>query len=1094
MRYGIGLDIGIASVGSAVVLLNRDGEPIKIHRLASRIFDAAEVPKTGAPLAQLRREKRGMRRRFRRKRHRKERIINLLYQVFNIDNEYIDNIFSQNNLSDIYQIRCEALDRALTKEESIRLLIHYSQRRGFRSNRKADAGTNGKNEEGLLLGAVSDNTKLMKSKGYRTIGEMLYRDEKFNEFKRNKGGNYSNTFSRADIRDEIEIVFDLQREMGNQGFTKELEDRFIEILFSQRSFDEGPGPGKNSIYSGNQIEKMLGKCTFEPDEYRASKASFTFEYFNLLSKINALKIVSNSGKRNLTIEERQIIKELAFAQKEISYSSIRKALKLNDGEMFNISYILSDDKKQKKTEKPFELRDSVEKKTKFSYLKAYHIFKKAYGNEYDNWDNQKRDVLAYVLTIFKTDRKIRENLIGYGFTEDEISIALTIPSFSKFGNLSVKAMSKMMPYLEEGFLYNEAAEKAGYNFRADDSYAEMYLPANPEKAPELDDITNPVVRRSVAQTIKVVNAIIREMGCSPTYINIELARELSKSHDERNKILKNNNDNKALNDKLMDELRKEFKFGDPKGQDLLKLKLWNEQQGRCMYSGKPIERSRLFEDNYAEIDHIIPYSISFDDSFNNKVLVLAKENRDKGNRIPLQYLSGKDAGDFRIRVETSSLRYRKKQNLLKEALTEDDTEKFKQRNLVDTQYISRFITGYIKKYLKFESDKKVVSVAGAATSYIRKRWGIKKIREDGDTHHAVDACVIACTTQGMIQRIARYSKYKETEYTDENGTIFDLDKKTGELLNRFPMPYPTFHNELKMLTSNDPKRVLSELSLPNYNGSEDLKPIFVSRMTNRKVTGAAHEDTLRKPVIENGESWVVQKVALSSLKLDKDGEIAGYYMPQSDRLLYEALKARLKEFGGKGEKAFDEPFYKPKSDGTPGPLVKKVKTIEKRSLSVPLANNTAAADNGSMVRVDVFYVDGEGYYLVPIYVADTVKKELPSRAIIPYKPYEEWKLMNDKDFVFSLYPNDLIKVTSKKKMKFSLVRKESTLDKEYLAQTEFLYYKGTDISTASIKVINHDNTYMLRGLGVKTLISIEKYEVDILGNIHKVNKEKRMGF
>ena len=310
---------------------------------------------------------------------------------------------------------------------------------------------------------------------------------------------------------------------------------------------------------------------------------------------------------------------------------------------------------------------------------------------------------------------------------------------------------------------------------------------------------------------------------------------------------------------------------------------------------------------------------------------------------------------------------------------------------------------------------KVVSVAGAATSYIRKRWGIKKIREDGDTHHAVDACVIACTTQGMIQRIARYSKYKETEYTDENGTIFDLDKKTGELLNRFPMPYPTFHNELKMLTSNDPKRVLSELSLPNYNGSEDLKPIFVSRMTNRKVTGAAHEDTLRKPVIENGESWVVQKVALSSLKLDKDGEIAGYYMPQSDRLLYEALKARLKEFGGKGEKAFDEPFYKPKSDGTPGPLVKKVKTIEKRSLSVPLANNTAAADNGSMVRVDVFYVDGEGYYLVPIYVADTVKKELPSRAIIPYKPYEEWKLMNDKDFVFSLYPNDLIKVTSKKK-------------------------------------------------------------------------------
>ena len=98
-------------------------------------------------------------------------------------------------------------------------------------------------------------------------------------------------------------------------------------------------------------------------------------------------------------------------------------------------------------------------------------------------------------------------------------------------------------------------------------------------------------------------------------------------------------------------------------------------------------------------------------------------------------------------------------------------------------------------------------------------------------------------------------------------------------------------------------------------------------------------------------------------------------------------------------------------------------------------------------------------------------------------------------FVQSLFfKQALIKVTSKKEMKLSLVRKESTLDKEFRSKCIIAYYKGADISTASIKVINHDNTYVLRGLGVKTLISIEKYEVDVLGNIHKVNKEKRMGF
>lgn len=1090
MKYGIGLDIGIASVGSAVMLLNDKSEPYKIHRLSSRVFDAAEVPRTGASPAQNRREKRGMRRFVRRKRHRKERIRALICKNFGIDDSYIENIFAKPLSGDIYQIRCEALDRILTKDESIRLLIHFSQRRGFRSNRETDASSD--NDAGVLLSAVSDNKRRMEENNYRTIGEMLYRDDKFADNKRNKGGNYTNTFSRADCEKEVQIVFASQRNMGNSLFTEEFEAQFIDILFSQRSFDEGPGG--NSIYSGNQIEKMLCRCSFEPDEYRAPKAAFTFEYFNLMSKINSIRIVSDSGKRCLTRIERNVVRSLAFSQKEVTYASIRKILKLDDKELFNISYAASDAKEKASSEESFALRDFVEKKTKFNYMKAYHIFKKAYGEDYDLWPCIKRDNLAYALTVFKTDSRLRDNLAANGFNEEEIDIALTIPSFSKFGNLSCKAMSKMIPYLEGGYLYSDAAEKAGYNFKADDKCASMYLPADPRKAPELGDIINPVVRRAVSQTIKVVNAIIREMGCSPTYVNIELARELSKSHDERNRILRRNNDNKAQNDEIMDELRKEFKFGNPTGQDLLKLKLWREQQGCCMYSGKPIERSRLFEDNYAEIDHIIPYSISFDDSMANKVLVLAKENRDKGNRLPLQYFKGKAADDFRIRVKTSSLRYRKKQNLMKEKLTKDDEEGFKQRNLVDTQYISRFMTNFIKKYLIFEGEPKVVSVAGAATAYIRKRWGIKKIREDGDTHHAIDACVIACTTQGMVQRIALYSKYRETEYIDGNGEIFDVDRKTGEVKNRFPMPYPTFRHELEMLVSNDPQRILSEKPLPNYDGSEQLKPIFVSRMTNRKVTGQAHEETLRKPVIENGQNYVVQKAPLTSLKLDKNGEIENYYMPQSDRLLYEALKARLTAFGGKGEKAFTEPFYKPKSDGTPGPLVKKVKTIEKRSISVPLADGTASADNGSMVRVDVFYVEGEGYYLVPIYVADTIKKELPNRAIVANKPYEKWKQMDDKNFVFSLYPNDLIKVTSKKDMKFSLVRNESTLPKEHTTKTEYVYYKKTSISTGSITVINHDKTYLINSLGVKTLLSIEKYEVDVLGNINKVNKEKRMGF
>lgn len=997
--------------------------------------------------------------------------------------EEIDNIYNSGaQLTDIYEIRCRALDSLLSREEFVRLLIHLSQRRGFKSNRKVETQDK-KSEAGALLSAVEDNKRIMESKGYRTIGEMLLKDEKFSEFKRNKADNYSNTFARQDYCDEIKYIFAKQREFGNAFASKELEKQFLDIYLSQRSFDEGPGG--DSIYGGNQIEKMLGKCTFEKEEFRAVKASFSFEYFNLLSKVNAIKIVSANGKRALTEIERNNIISLAFNKNSLTYKSLRKELGLSESEYFNISYC----------EKS---ADDIEKKMKFSYLNAYHIFKKAYGDSFTHWSTDKKNALAYALTVYKNDNRINSYLSENNFDDAEIRIALTLPSFSKTGSLSVKALEKIIPFLEQGQLYNEACESAGYNFKAEEQCKGKFLPANPEMAIELQDLTNPVVRRAVSQTIKVINAIIREFDDSPVFVNLELARELSKNFKDRKDIEKSQKENQAANERVMDRLRNEFHLLKPTGQDLIKLKLWEEQDGICPYSLKPINIDRLFEIGYTDIDHIIPYSVSFDDTYNNKVLVLASENRQKGNRLPMQYLSDAKKDAFYLWVDNSNLRNRKKKNLLKETLSDDELSGFKKRNLQDTQYISRFLLNYLKKYLQLAPNAKdrkntIVAVNGAATAYVRKRWGISKIRENGDVHHAVDAVVIACITQAMIKRISEYSKYHENEYIDNNGEYFDIDRRTGEVINRFPMHYPYFRQELEILCSNNPSKYLLECPLPNYSVGEDIKPIFVSRMPKRKIAGAAHKDTIRKPYEIDGQNYSVSKVALTSLKL-KDGEIENYFNPSSDMLLYNALLERLKLFNGDAKAAFEKEFYKPKRDGTKGPSVKKVKIIEKSTLTVPVHNGTAIADNDSMVRTDVFYVEGEGYYLVPIYVADTVKKELPDKAIVAKKPYEVWKEMKEENFLFSLYTNDLIHIVSKKEMNFSLVNKEATLATKYVSKDVFVYFKGTDISSASITVINHDNTYKLRGLGVKSLLKIEKYQVDVLGNITKAGKEKRMGF
>lgn len=346
----------------------------------------------------------------------------------------------------------------------------------------------------------------------------------------------------------------------------------------------------------------------------------------------------------------------------------------------------------------------------------------------------------------------------------------------------------------------------------------------------------------------------------------------------------------------------------------------------------------------------------------------------------------------------------------------------------------------------------------------------------------------------MIRKISKYSKYREVEYsTSDEGSIL-VNRKTGEYIDDFPVPWNNFRCELEIRTSNDPAMYLRSVKLPGYLGVDidSIKPCFVSRMPKHKVTGAAHKDTIRSSrLLDDG--YVLSKKNLTELKLDDNGEIQGYYNPSSDILLYNALKERLKESDGKAAEAFKEPFYKPTSTGEKGPLVKKVKCYEKQSLSVPVHGGTGVAANDSIVRTDVFYVEGEGYYFVPIYVADTIKDELPNRAGVAAKPYSEWKIMSDDNFIFSLYPNDLIKIVGKKKMKLSNCMKNSTLDTEIQREEVFLYYLGFDVASAVANGITHDNTYKFRSIG-KTMKSIDKYQVDVLGNYHKVGKEKRMPF
>lgn len=1091
LRYTLGLDIGIASVGWAVLENNIDGEPIKIERLGVRIFDKAEHPKTGASLAEPRREARGQRRTIRRKRHRKDRIKQLIQQNGIMTRVEMAEMFEHSQFeTSVYELRVQALERALTKQEFVCVLIHLAQRRGYKSNSKSEEAKD--KENGKVKSAISENKQCMEENGYRTIGEMLLNDDRFWECSpdgtkifvpHNHLDDYRTTVERSMVEDEIRLIFSQQRALGVSYVTAEFEEAYLEIWGSQRNFDEGPG-GK-SPYGGNMIEKMLGHCTFEKDEPRAAKGSYSAEYFRLLQDVNHLRLVKNNGESSaLTAEQKQIYIDLVMKSATASYAKLRKKLDLSNDISFNMLRYGSDE------------IGKVERK-KLGHMKFYHEMRKALNTVQKDaistvsWEQ--RDEIARILLCYKSDDKRKAQLEKLNIPHEFIPALLTL-STSKTAHLSVKALRKLIPYLEKGMTYAEACKEV---------YGEQkssITKKNKLSLFDIEPINNPVVRRAVSQTIRVINAVVREYG-APEVVRIELAREMGKPYDVRTQITKKQEANAKKNEELRQQIKK-IKGAEPTGQDIVKFKLFQEQKGVCLYSGQNLDITRLFEAGYVDVDHIIPYSISFDDSYTNKVLVRSPENRQKGNRIPADYFKSDPARwqRFETLVNTQVHNWKKKRNLLTQALSEEQKNGFKQRNLVDTQYIARVIYNLINDHLqfaetgKYDKKRRTQAVNGAITAHVRKRLGIQKIREDGDLHHAVDAAVVACVSPGMIQKVTQYTKHRECVRKTKEGY---LDTETGELMTReaydakysprFPAPWERFRQELEARLSDNPAEEIARLHLATYDSEEEIKPVFVSRKQTHKISGAAHEATIRSAKKPGGS---ISKKTLTSLSLNKKtGEIEGYYAPESDRLLYEALKKRLEEFDGNAEKAFAEPFYKPKCDGTRGPLVKKVKIYEKKTITVPVGGGNA--DNGSMIRVDVFYVEDEGYYYVPIYITDVVKDELPNKAVVAHKSHGEWKVMDDKDFLFSMYPNDLIYVERKEVFELT-APKDSSLDPIISKTKGLFYYRSFDSNTGSFKIYTHDSSYYKESLGGKTLSCLKKYTIDVLGNYSEVSlPEKR---
>jgi CRISPR-associated endonuclease Csn1 len=469
----IGLDIGIASVGWAVLAPNR------IVALGVRAFDKAETAKEGDSLNLVRRMARLMRRRLRRRAWRLIKLartlkragvisdVSLFQKPFHVKGK------DKKDLS-FWRLRVDALDRRLEAEEWARVLYHLCKHRGFHWISKAEEKKADEDKEGgAVKKGLAGTKKLMQEKNYRTAAEMVLAE--FPEAQRNKAGDYSKALSRVLLSDELALLFKQQRTLGNAHANVKLE---AEIL--------GNGDKKSGLFwaqkpalTGEQLLERLGRCTFErhggPDgkgEYRAPKSSFTAERHVWLTRLNNLRVVIDGATRSLNEAERRIALPLPYQlASDFTYKQLRNALVkagyLPDTFRFaGLPYPSDRQKAEDKAKNPEDERliklhgwQELRKTLKDADLE--NEWQKISTNALDG-KPQLLDEIAKVLSVYKEDGEVAAELGKLDLPNRKKMIdALLDIRFDKFSSLSLKALYNILPHMEAGHRYDEACGKAG---------------------------------------------------------------------------------------------------------------------------------------------------------------------------------------------------------------------------------------------------------------------------------------------------------------------------------------------------------------------------------------------------------------------------------------------------------------------------------------------------------------------------------------------------------------------------------------------------------------------------------------------------------
>lgn len=775
----LGLDIGTNSIGWCLI---EDDQ--RIVAIGVRIFSDGRDAKSGASLAVDRRAARAMRRRRDRYLGRRSAFLDAL-----VDHGLMPADADEGKLvaaRDPYDLRSRALDERIDPHDIGRALFHLNQRRGFLSNRKAERRQKD-SEDGKIASGARALDLAMAEAGADTLGQFLAgRAEKR---VRMNGENQGYDFypQRRHIEWEFMRIWEEQAKHHPALLTEEARSALHRILFFQRPL-KAP---------------EVGVCTFVQSERRLPKAHPLFQERRLYEEVNQLEITTpGAPSRKLSQDQRDTLILELRGRRERSFAQLAKRLRLQPDESFN---------------KASATRTALRGNEVYAALSD----SKRFGADWANLSPQRQWEIVEKLLDEEDPDALHAFLCNEcGLDDDHARAAAKAPLPEGHGRLGETATRRILEELRGDVItYDEAVRRAGWHHSDERTglildrlpyYGELLshdIPPGTQLASDPPEkrwgrITNPTVHIGLRQLEKLINAIIAIHG-RPDQIVVELARDLKlneKDKEEHNRrIRKDTAAAIARGTKLETE-----GFADT-GANRALLKLWEELNPanpldrRCPYCAKPIGMRALFSGE-ADVDHIIPYSRSLDDSAGNKVVAHRHCNREKGNRTPYEYW-GHDPDRWDIIAEQVSRLHRSKHwRFGPDAMDRIQRDGgFLARQLTDTQYLSRLAGKYLRSLYPTNEEGSVHVIPGRMTAMLRRLWGLNSLLPDHNyvgnahsnapknrldhRHHAIDAAVIAVTTRSLLQRIARAAGQAEDR---------DLDR----LFEDLPPPWDAFRDEL----------------------------------------------------------------------------------------------------------------------------------------------------------------------------------------------------------------------------------------------------------------------------------------------------------